>query len=93
MSRVELVVGGAIAGTLTTYLIIFRVLWARGQRAAAVPAAVVERGGDRWVEGQGRQRVLGFGGKAQTGLVALALTSITVMLLCAVAMVAVVVLS
>jgi hypothetical protein len=56
---------------------------AGAREAAALPRAAVLRGGDRWLLGARKQRAVGAMRLVQAGLVALGITSVFVMVVCA----------
>jgi hypothetical protein len=80
----EMVLGAAIFASALVFIAAFRFAVRIGARGASLPVARVRAGGARWLAGARRQRAVGTMSLLQAGFVALGITSVFVMVVCAV---------
>jgi hypothetical protein len=87
VSPLELILGAAILVAGMVFVAAFRFAMRIGARGAPLPRAQVRAGGARWVVGARRQRIVGTMNVLQAGFVALGITSVFVMVTCAIGIV------
>lgn len=83
---VELVISAAVLGIATVFVIAYR--FVNRRFGHGMPSAVVVDGGERWTAGKGRARMAGRAETFMRVAIAVGLTSVVVMTVCMLGMVA-----